>query len=131
MYRKKLIKVGIEAVQFQAFFATECAKRAIAMDMPLPIEPMSSTIEKSLRLKGLIPFVKNGTLKFHTSQTRLLNEMKRFPKGSDDGMDALKFAIECIYPTGGASLPTGLCFGSIGTMNVNASKKKEGVLFAV
>ncbi len=130
MYRKKLVKVGIEAVQFQAFFAQECAKRAIAMDMPLPIEPMQSTIEKGLRLKGLIPFVKNGTLKFHTSQTRLLNEMKRFPKGSDDGMDALKFAIECIYPTGSASLPTGLCFGSVGTM-LNASNKKEGVMFAV
>ena len=131
MYRKKLIKVGIESVQFQAFFATECAKRAIAMDMPLPIEPMQSTIEKSLRLKGLIPFVKNGTLKFHTSQTRLLNEMKRFPKGSDDGMDALKFAIECIYPTGSTSFAAGLCFGSIGTVLNNASNKKEGALLAI
>ena len=113
MYRKKLVKVGIEAVQFQAFFAQECAKRAIAMNMPLPIEGINNTLEKELRLKGLIPFVKNGTLRFHPSQTRLLNEMRRFPKGADDGMDALKFAIDLICPVD-MSVAKGFCFGSLG-----------------
>lgn len=121
MYRQKLVKVAIEAVQYQAFFATECAKRSIAMGMPLPIEPVISTVEKGLRLRGLIPFVKNGYLKFHASQTRLLNEMKRFPKGADDGMDGLKFALDGIYPAG-SGFTTGFCFGNV---NIGDNRKSS------
>lgn len=112
-YQKKLVNVGIEAVQFQSFFAQECGKRGLAMGIPIPIEPINSTVDKQLRLKGLIPFVKNGYIKFHATQTTLLNEFKRFPKGADDGMDGLKFALDLIFPTN-ISAAKGFCFGSMG-----------------
>lgn len=121
-YRNKLVKVGIEAIQFQSFFAQECAKRGLAMNMPIPIEQVTNMNDKQLRLKGLIPFIKNGYIKFHATQTRLLAEFKHFPKGADDGMDGLKMAVDLIYPVSPMSA-AGFCFGSI---KVGADKKTQG-----
>lgn len=112
IYKDKLVKVGIEAIQFQYFFAQECGRRALAQDLVIPIEPMTSLQDKELRIKGLIPFVKNGYIRFHTSQKRLLDELRRFPKGSDDAMDSLKYAVDLIFPTG-KGITTGFCFGSL------------------
>ena len=111
-YQDKLIKVGIEAIQFQSFFAQECGKRGLKAGIAIPIEPITNMTDKTLRLKGLIPMIKNGYIKFHTSQTTLLNEFKQFPKGKDDGMDGLKMAIDLIFPTM-ANAAKGLCFGSL------------------
>lgn len=111
-WQSKLTKVGIESVQFQYFFAQECGRRALAQNIVLPIEPMINLQDKELRIKGLIPFVKNGYLRFSKSQKRLLDELRRFPKGSDDGMDALKFAVDLVFPTG-KNVATGFVFGSL------------------
>lgn len=111
-YQSLLTKVGIEAIQFQYFFAQECGRRALAQNLVLPIEPMTNLQDKELRIKGLVPFIKNGYLRFHKSQKRLLDELRRFPKGSDDGMDALKFAVDLVFPTG-KNMATGFVFGSL------------------
>lgn len=111
-YQSKLCKVGIEAIQFQYFFAQECGRRGLAQNIAIPIEPMTNLADKELRIKGLIPFVKNGYLKFHREQKMLLNELRRFPKGSDDAMDALKFAVDLIFPTG-KQVASGFCFGTL------------------
>lgn len=111
LHQSKLVKVGIEAMQFQYFFAQECGRRGMAQGIAIPIEPMQNIQDKELRIKGLIPFIKNGYLKFHISQTRLLNELRRFPKGADDGMDSLKYAVDLVFPTGKQS-SAGFCFGS-------------------
>ena len=50
-------------------------------------------------------------MKFHVSQKRLLDELRRFPKGTDDGIDALKQGLDLIFPTGKHGV-TGLSFGS-------------------
>ncbi len=112
-YQSKLTKVGIEAVQFQAFFAQECGRRALAQNIALPIEEMTTLTDKELRIKGLVPFIRNGYIKFNIEQKRLLDELRRFPKGSDDGIDALKMGLDLIFPTGKHG-GTGLCFGSVG-----------------
>lgn len=111
-YQEKLTKVAIEAIQFQYFFAQECGRRALAQNIMIPIEPMQNLQDKELRIKGLVPFIKNGYLRFHKSQKRLLDELRRFPKGSDDAMDALKYAVDLIFPTG-KNLATGFVFGSL------------------
>lgn len=113
-YQGMLRKVGIEAVQFQFFFAQECGRRALAQNIALPIEPMQNMSDKALRIKGLIPFVKNGYIKFNREQKRLLDELRRFPKGSDDAMDALKMAVDLVFPNGSGH-PTGFCFTSLNT----------------
>lgn len=107
-----LTKVGIEAIQFQYFFAQECGRRALAQNLVLPIEPMTNLQDKELRIKGLVPFIKNGYLRFHKSQKLLLDELRRFPKGSDDAMDALKFAVDLIFPTN-KNMATGFVFSSL------------------
>lgn len=112
-YQDKLKKVGIEAIQFQYFFAQECGRRALAQNIVLPIEPLQSTSDKELRIKGLVPFIKNGYIKFHPSQKKLLDELRRFPKGSDDGMDALKYSVDLVFPNNKAVLLKGFCFGSL------------------
>lgn len=114
-YKDKLAKVAIEAIQFQYFFAQECGRRALAHNIAIPIEPITSIMDKELRIKGLIPFIKNGYLKFHISQKRLLDELRRFPKGSDDGMDSLKFAVDMAFPAN-KFISTGFVFGSLNKM---------------
>lgn len=111
-YQEKLKRVGIEAVQFQYFFAQECAKRALAYNILIPIEPMQNLSDKELRIKGLVPIIKNGYVKFNRSQNRLIDELRHFPKGSDDGADALKSGIDLIYPTG-TNKPMGFCYTSL------------------
>lgn len=112
-YRDKLKLVGIEAIQFQYFFAQECGRRGLEQNIPIPIEPLTSTTDKELRIKGLVPFIKNGYLKFHISQTKLLNELKRFPKGSDDGLDGLKYAVDLVYPLANRNVPSGFVYGKL------------------
>lgn len=111
-YREKLVKVGIETIQFQYFFAQECGRRALAQNVAIPIEPMQSMSDKALRIKGLIPFIKNGYIKFNRNQKRLLDELRHFPRGSDDGLDGLKMGLDLIFPTGG-NKPMGFCFTSL------------------
>ena len=111
-YRDKLVKVGIETIQFQYFFAQECGRRALAQNVAIPIEPMQSMSDKALRIKGLIPFIKNGYIKFNRNQKRLLDELRHFPRGSDDGLDGLKMGLDLIFPTGG-NKPMGFCFTSL------------------
>lgn len=111
-YQSKLARVGIEAMQFQYFFAQECGRRGLAHNIAIPIEPMTNIQDKELRIKGLVPFIKNGYIKFHISQKKLLDELRRFPKGSDDGMDSLKYAVDLVYPTG-KNISAGFCFGTL------------------
>lgn len=111
-YQAKLVKVGIEAMQFQYFFAQECGRRGLEQNIAIPIEPMTNIQDKQLRIKGLVPFIKNGYIKFHISQKKLLDELRRFPKGSDDGMDSLKYAVDLVFPTG-KHISAGFCFGRL------------------
>ena len=114
-YQDKLVKVGIETIQFQYFFAQECGRRALAQNIALPIEPLQNMSDKELRIKGLVPLIKNGYIKFNRNQKILLDELRRFPKGSDDGMDALKSATDLVFPNG-KNIPMGFCFGSLNNL---------------
>lgn len=107
-YQDKLKTLTVETVQFQAMFADELRKRAMNIGLPLPIEEFNDKTEKGLRLKGLAPKVKNGYIKFHRSQIPLLSELRRFPKSSDDGLDALQMAVSNAYPA-----VSGLVFGKV------------------
>jgi len=107
-YQHLPTKISIETVQFQAMFADELRKRALNAGMPLDIEEYNSKVEKELRIRGLIPKVKNGYIRFHKSMVALLNELRRFPKSTDDGLDALQMAVCTAFPAS-----SGFCFSSV------------------
>lgn len=81
----------VEAVQFQEFFRTELQRRAAISGVPLPAKPVVPTNDKHLRIARLQPPVAEGLIRFHSSQTTLLEQLRHFPCGDhDDGPDALE-----------------------------------------
>ena len=106
-YQSKLRSVVIETVQFQAMFRDEVCKRGLNAGIQIPVEEFNSKGEKELRLRGLIPRIKNKYIKFRKDQTVLVNEFLRFPKGSDDGMDAVNMICSAAFPDMGHKLVFG------------------------
>lgn len=80
----------IETVQFQAFLYSELIKRAAARGTPVPARGVAPITDKLLRIESLQPHVANGLIRFHPSQTTLIDQLRHFPKADhDDGPDAL------------------------------------------
>ncbi len=89
----KLSAVGIEEVQFQAFFKDECAKRAKQHRLHLPIVPVRNQVAKDLRIESMEPSINNGYVLIHEKHTLLLSQLENYPKAKKDGPDALEMAI--------------------------------------
>ena len=82
---------GVEAVQFQAFFADVLAQRAAGRGLALPVRPIINSTDKQLRIETLQPYFTQGRIRLHTSQQTLIDQLRHFPKADhDDGPDALE-----------------------------------------
>lgn len=82
---------GVEAVQFQEFFRTELVRRSAERGVPVPAMPIMTKSDKALRIESLQPHVANALIRFHPSQTVLLDQLRHYPKADhDDGPDALE-----------------------------------------
>lgn len=94
-YKKSYYKFGVEAVQFQYYFAEIMRQRAAEVGEYLPIEEINSTQHKDARIQSLQPFVKNGYLKFSMKHKTLLQQLTEYPMGRcDDAPDALQMAVQ-------------------------------------
>lgn len=81
----------VEAVQFQEFLRTELMSRALARGVALPAIPVTPIADKLLRIECLQPHTSMGAIRFHGSQTTLLEQLQQFPAADhDDGPDALE-----------------------------------------
>jgi len=81
----------IEAVQFQEFLRTEIMKRAAKAGVPLPAHGVTPFTDKRLRIERLQPPIAAGLIRFHVSQTTLIDMFEQWPDGEhDDGPDALE-----------------------------------------
>lgn len=109
-YQSKLQAMVIETIQFQAMFKDEVMKRGLNAGIQIPIVEFDSKVEKELRLRGLIPKIKNKYIKFKKDQMALVNEFLRFPKGTDDGMDAVNMICSSAFP----DMSHKLVFDSVG-----------------
>ena len=106
-YQSRLRSVVIETVQFQAMFKDEVAKRGLNAGIQIPITEFNDKTPKEVRLRGLIPRIKNKYIKFRKDQQVLINEFLRFPKASDDGMDAVNMICSAAFPQTGQKLVFG------------------------
>jgi len=95
--RYSIARWGIEAVQFQAFFASVSAKESREQGVYLPIVPIQQSHRggKEMRIQSLQPDVENDYLAFPAHATGsfdlLFEEMEQAPLLShDDGLDALE-----------------------------------------
>lgn len=112
----------VEAVQFQEFLRTEIMKRAVKENLALPTVPVVPITDKALRIERLQPPVQAGLIRFHLSQTTLLEQLRQWPHGAhDDGPDAL----EMLW-TGAVQFGGGLTAGSIMTGRSSGSRIFQG-----
>ncbi|UZA16609.1 phage terminase large subunit [Moraxella bovis] len=87
-------KWAVEAVQFQEFLRTEIVRRGAESGVPIPAVPIKPTSDKLLRIESLQPYMTNGVLLLHSSQSTLIDQFRHFPKADhDDGADA----VEMVY----------------------------------
>lgn len=94
-YQKPYYKFGVEAVQFQYYFADIMRKKSAELGEYLPIEEIYSTQNKEARIQSMQPFIKNGYVKFSHKHKTLLQQLSEYPMGrNDDGPDALQMAIK-------------------------------------
>ncbi len=90
-YNKGYKKLGSETNQFQWFLKEELAKASAKAGLYLPIEEVSQTSDKIMRIQTLQPDIKNKYIKFNKRHKRLLEQLYHFPMAShDDGADALE-----------------------------------------
>lgn len=93
-YGKGFYKFGVETVQFQYFFKEVMAAAALEAGEYIPIEEITSSVSKELRIRSLQPFIKNKWIKFNKKHKELLRQLTEFPMGkNDDAPDGLHMAV--------------------------------------
>jgi Terminase-like family. len=104
-YYSKIRRIAIEDVVFQILIKDIAEKRALDSGLYLPFDGIKvpNTQKKELKLRSLVIPIRNGYFKFRNDQRKLLEELRRFPKGASDNlMDALW--ISTVGVIGGAAI---------------------------
>lgn len=90
-------RVGVEVNVFQELLRLQLVKESAERGIYLPLVEIRHNKDKVIRVQSLIPFVKNGYVRFRRDQTLLLQQLQTFPAGRwDDGPDALEQAVRLI-----------------------------------
>lgn len=119
-YLSKLREIRIEDVVFQLLLKDLMDKKARENGLFLPFVGIKVPLQqnKEMKLRSLITPVRNGHYKFRKDQRKLLEEMRRFPKGASDNLlDALWTATQGVL---GGSIST-FAFTSLSTASPRAS----------
>jgi predicted phage terminase large subunit-like protein len=100
---------AFEVVGAQEAMAMALRQLAIDEGIPLNIYETRPLLQhKITRIQTLQPVIKNGDILFSKTLYRLLDEMKRFPRGRyNDGLDSLHMAVEACMnaPSVGMAYP--------------------------
>lgn len=96
----------VETVQFQEFFKDELIRRSAQQRVPIPAKGVKPSRDKELRISSLQPHINNSLIRFHRSNSTLLQQLRHWGEedSNDDGPDALemvwKAAMEGCGPIG-------------------------------
>ncbi len=118
----------VETVQFQEFLRTELMKSAAKNNIALPALPVNPIADKVLRIERLQPPVAAGLIRFHNSQTTLIEQLQQFPLADhDDGPDCLEMLHSNALKYGkGGSADLGGIRGSMPSGNDGLSDYRLG-----
>lgn len=82
---------AVESVQFQEFMRTELIARSIEAGVPVSAKAVIPNTDKDLRIQSLQPYVENGNIRLHQSQTVAMEQLRHYPEADhDDFPDALE-----------------------------------------
>ncbi len=96
---------GIEAVQFQEFMRTRLIERGKEKGIAVPTRAIVPNTDKELRIESLEPYVTNGEILLHSSQTVLYDQLRHWPEADhDDGPDCLQM-LWMLAVSGAGGLP--------------------------
>lgn len=84
--------VMFETVAFQKIYKKEVMRYAKRKGVRLPVREFKGG-NKQVRIKSLSSQVENGLIQFLETQTLLRQQFLEFPRGHDDGPDAVEMAI--------------------------------------
>lgn len=81
----------VESVQFQELLRELLMHEAAKAGVPMPCMPVVPHADKALRIERLQAPVAAGLIRFHPSQTTLIDQLQQWPDADhDDGPDALE-----------------------------------------
>jgi len=106
----KYTRFGVEVNLFQELLRLQLIREAQQRRIFLPTTEVKHNKDKVLRVQTLVPYIKNGFIRFRKNQLELLNQLGNFPKGRyDDGPDCLETAVRLLgRGTTHGSLETGI-----------------------
>lgn len=104
IYGRGFQSFGVEAVQFQSFFAETMARESARCGVYLPVEEIKSLLPKRVRIDSLEPYIRNGYLRLSRKHKKLLEQLYQYPMGkNDDGPDGLEMAVKLAVGSRAAS----------------------------
>ena len=80
---------AVEATQFQEYFREHMVTASSEAGIPVPAMPVEPHTDKNMRIKSIQPHMVNRLILLSRSHTTLLQQLKHYPEGHDDGPDAL------------------------------------------
>lgn len=106
-------QIVCETNQFQQFFANTLQRDLIQSGIYLDwVEVFHAGGDsKAARIESLVPHIRQGHVKFKAGQHVLMSQLRNYPKGHDDGPDALQMALKPLLDTAVSNFS----FGSIST----------------
>ena len=110
-------RIVCETNQMQQFFANTLKRDLIQSGIYLDwIEVFhAGGNSKAARIESLVPNIRQGYVKFKAGQHLLMSQLRNYPKGHDDGPDALEMALKPLLDATASSFS----FGSINTDKKN------------
>lgn len=90
-------RFGIETNQYQDLLRLMVVERSAREGVYVPIVPLQHNKDKVLRVQALVPYVRNGYVKFNKRHHLLIEQLLGFPKlRHDDGPDCLEMAVRMV-----------------------------------
>jgi len=127
-YYDVLRYVRVEDVVFQILLKDIIEKKGLEQGIYIPVDPIKppQNKDKAFKLRSLIFPIRNGWLKMLGEHKKLIEEMRRFPKGASDNLlDALWIATVNVWS--GTKGNAGFGFGGVETQS--SKQHKNGTNF--